>query len=134
VRSEIATEPRGSSRALTAEQQVRVGAIVADLARAGETTAVEEFLDHGVSVDQQDESGNSLLMLAAYHGNLETVKALVRRGADPDLCNVRNQSPIVGALFKGEADIVTVLKAAGADLDIGTPCARDAARMFGQPL
>lgn len=119
---------------LTDEQQLQVGQIVAGLARAGDTGALEEFLDHGVSVDQQDAVGNSLLMLAACYGHFETVAFLVRRGADPDLRNARNQSPIAGALFKGETEIVTLLRDAGADIDAGTPSARDVAELFGQTL
>lgn len=123
-----------SGSVLTSEQQLQVGRLVADLARTGDTAALGEFLDHGVSADQQDAAGNSLLMLAAYYGHPETVAALLRRGADPDLRNARNQSPLAGALVKGETEVVTVLRDAGADLDSGTPSARDVAQLFGQVL
>jgi ankyrin repeat protein len=83
-------------------------------------------------VDVRDPAGNTLLMLAAYHGHADTVAALIRHGADPDLRNDRDQSPIAGALFKGADDVVTVLLRAGADLDAGTPTARAAAAMFGR--
>lgn len=119
---------------LPPEQARKVLAIVLDLAREGRTAELAEFLDHGVGVDERDEAGNSLLMLAAYHGNPETVALLLSRGADPDIRNARDQSPIAGALFKGEREIVTLLKDAGADLDSGTPTARQAAQMFGQQL
>ena len=71
-------------------------------------------------------------MLAAYHGRPETVDALIGRGADIDLRNSRDQSPVAGALFKGEESVVRSLVAAGADLDAGTPSARAAAAMFGK--
>src|SRR5699024_3846112 len=80
----------------------------------------------------QDEDGNSLLMLAAYHGHSATVTALIEQGADVDLRNGRNQSPVAGALFKGEDDVVAVLVEAGADLDGGEPSARATAQMFGR--
>jgi ankyrin repeat protein len=73
-------------------------------------------------------------MLAAYHGRADTVALLLARGADPDLRNHRDQTPIAGALFKGEDAIVAQLKDADADLDAGTPSAHDAARMFGRAL
>ena len=79
-----------------------------------------------------DPAGNTLLMLAAYHGHAETVRDLLARGADPNLRNARDQAPIAGALFKGEDEVVTVLRQAGADLDAGTPSARVAAVMFGR--
>lgn len=119
---------------MDSSQYKRIRAIVMDLARTGDTAELSEFLDHGIGVDERDEDGNSLLMLAAYHGQVDTVALLLDRGANPDLCNNRNQSPLAGALFKGEREIVALLKEAGADLDVGTPTARQAAKMFGQEL
>ncbi|MGW9477777.1 ankyrin repeat domain-containing protein [Saccharomonospora azurea] len=121
-----------SEGGLTPEQVQRVVAIAMDLAREGDTTQLLEFLDHGLPVDVTDPSGNTLLMLAAYHGHAATVRALLDRGADPDRRNARDQSPIAGALFKGEDEVVAVLREAGADLDAGTPTARAAAVMFGR--
>ncbi len=117
---------------LSAEQTGRVIALAMDLAREGRTEELLEFLDHGLPVDSRDEQGNTLVMLAAYHGQEAAVRALVDRGADVDLRNDRDQTPVAGALFKGEEGIVTVLVAAGADLDAGTPSARAAAEMFGR--
>jgi ankyrin repeat protein len=117
---------------LTPEQTERVVAIAMDLAREGGTEQLLEFVAHGLPVDVRDPAGNTLLMLAAYHGHADTVAALIRHGADPDLRNDRDQSPIAGALFKGADDVVTVLLGAGADLDAGTPTARAAAAMFGR--
>ncbi|GGT77850.1 hypothetical protein GCM10010207_87610 [Streptomyces atratus] len=91
-----------------------------------------EFVEHGLPVDVSDAAGNTLLMLAAYHGHADTVRALVRLGADPDVCNARDQTPIAGALFKGADDVVAVLRQAGAELDTGTPTARETASMFGR--
>lgn len=117
---------------LSPEQQERVRAVAADLARQDRTDELMEFLDHGLPVDTLDAQGNSLLMLAAYNGSKATVGALLDRGADLDLRNARDQSVVAGALFKGEDEIVVLLRAAGADLDAGTPTARQAAAMFGR--
>lgn len=117
---------------LTPQQQERVLALAMDLAREGRTAELLEFLDHGLPIDITDRDGNTLLMLAAYHGRAETVEALVARGADVDLRNARDQSPVAGALFKGEEAVVRCLVAAGADLDAGVPSARAAAQMFGR--
>lgn len=103
-----------------------------DLAREGKTGELAEFLDHGLPVDALDPDRNTLLMLASYHGQEETLDMLLARGANPDIRNVRDQSPIAGALFKGEDAVVAKLLAAGADVDAGTPSARDAAKMFGR--
>lgn len=117
---------------LSPEQTARVAAVAMDLARSGDTAALLEFIDHGLPVDLHDGDGQSLLMLAAYHGHADTVAALIARGADVNLRNARDQSPVAGALFKGEDDVVAALVAAGADLDAGTPSARAAAQMFGR--
>lgn len=121
-----------NSAALTPEQTERVVALALDLAREGRTDELVEFVEHGLPVDVTDAQSNSPLMLAAYHGHADTVRALLRLGADPDLRNARDQSPVAGALFKGEEDVVAVLVEAGADLDAGTPTARAAAAMFGR--
>ncbi|HEX4701137.1 MAG TPA: ankyrin repeat domain-containing protein, partial [Pseudonocardiaceae bacterium] len=42
------------------------------------------------------------------------------------------QTPIAGAVFKGETDVVRALLAGGADPTAGQPSAVEAARMFGK--
>ena len=101
-----------------------------DFARAGDTARLRAYVEQGVPANLTDAVGNTLLMLAAYQGQAETVSALVALGADPDRTNDRGQSPMAGAIFKGADDVVRVLLAAGADPDIGTPSARATAEMF----
>ncbi|MCH7230315.1 ankyrin repeat domain-containing protein [Glycomyces sp. L485] len=101
-----------------------------DLARTGETARLLRFVDSGLPVDLVNGSGDSLLMLAAYHGHADTVRALIGRGADVERRNDRGQSPLAGAVFKDFGEVVTVLLAAGADPDAGTPSARQIAAMF----
>ncbi|MFE6890893.1 ankyrin repeat domain-containing protein [Streptomyces sp. NPDC057694] len=117
---------------LTPEQTARVVDIALDLARAGDTDQLIGFLAHGLPADTADPGGNTLVMLASYHGQAGTVRALLERGADPDRTNGRGQTPLAGALFKGADDVVTALLEAGADLDTGTPTARAAATVFGR--
>lgn len=113
-------------------EQLDIARICFDDARAGRSERLLAYLDHGVPADLTDAAGNTLLMLAAYHGHAPLVAALLARGADPDRLNDRGQSPLAGAMFKGEDDVVHALRAAGADLDAGTPTARETARMFGR--
>lgn len=103
-----------------------------DLAREGRTERLGAYIEAGVPVELTDADGNTLVMLAAYHGNAGTVQELVRLGADPNRLNDRGQSPLAGAVFKGEDLVVSVLIGAGADPDHGQPSARDTARMFGK--
>jgi ankyrin repeat protein len=60
------------------------------------------------------------------------VRALLERGADCDRANDRGQTPLAGAVFKDEREVVAALVEAGADPAAGTPSAIDAARLFGR--
>jgi hypothetical protein len=93
-----------------------------DMARSGQAETLAAYLD----------AGDTLLMLAAYHGHPAAVRALVERGAEVDRCNDRGQSPLAGAVFKGEDEVVRILVEAGADPAAGHPTATDTARMFGR--
>ena len=104
-----------------------------DLARNGETERLTAYVQEGVPVDLTDSDGNTLLMLAAYHGHADTVRALTAHGAHPNRVNDQGQSPLAGAVFKGEQDVVRALLDAGADPDLGSPTARETAAMFGRP-
>jgi ankyrin repeat protein len=100
------------------------------LARAGDTERLAAYVDAGVPANLTDGKGDTLLMLAAYHGHAETVRALVARGAEPGRPNDRGQTPLAGAVFKKEPEVVRVLLEAGADPEAGTPSAVQTARMF----
>jgi hypothetical protein len=76
-------------------------------------------------------SGNTLLMLASYHGHTPLVRLLLQHGADPNRLNDRGQSPLAGVVFKNERECVEVLLAGGADPELGEPSAIEACRVFG---
>jgi ankyrin repeat protein len=101
-----------------------------DLARQGDTATVAAYVDAGVPPNLSNDKGDTLLMLAAYHGHAETVSVLLERGADPSRGNDKGQTPIAGAVFKGETAVVRTLLEAGADPAAGQPSAIDTARMF----
>jgi ankyrin repeat protein len=101
-----------------------------DLARAGETDTLRAYVEAGVPADLTNGKGDTLLMLAAYHGHAATVRMLTELGADPDRANDRGQTPLAGAVFKKESDVVRALLDAGAEPSAGTPSAIDTARMF----
>lgn len=101
-------------------------------ARNGRVRELCGYLDLGVPVNSTDSDGNSLVMLAAYHGHPRTVLALLERDADPDRANSRGQTPLAAAVFKGEVEVVAALVAADADPYLGTPSALEAARFFGR--
>lgn len=101
-----------------------------DAAREGNTALLAGYLSAGVPATMTNAAGDSLLMLAAYHGHADTVRLILSHGGDADAANDRGQTPLAGAVFKGYPDVVQVLVDAGADPDAGTPSARAAAQMF----
>lgn len=90
------------------------------------------YLANGVDPDMSNQDGNSLLMIAAYSGNLDAFEVLLKHQADVNKLNNRHQSPLAGAIFKKEDEIIDRLITAGADPHLGTPNAVDTARMFGR--
>ncbi|MDG9719591.1 ankyrin repeat domain-containing protein [Streptomyces sp. DH24] len=111
---------------------VELATKIFDLARQGRTEALVEYVDAGVPANLTNDRGDSLVMLAAYHGHADAVRALLARGADADRINDRGQTPIAGAVFKGETEVIRALLEGGADPHAGTPSAVDTARMFGR--
>lgn len=69
-------------------------------------------------------------MLASYHGHPALVQLLLAHGANPNILNDRNQSPLAGAVFKNETAVVEALLEGGADPDLGTPSAAEAMGLF----
>jgi uncharacterized protein len=96
-----------------------------DAARRGDSATLAPMVRAGLPVNLQDHKGNTLLMLASYHGHAEMVDALLDCGADPDRRNLRGQTPLGGVAFKGYVEIAELLLDAGADLNAdqggGTP-------------
>ena len=110
---------------------LQFAAKVFNLARQGGTDILVAYVDAGVPANLSNDKGDTLVMLAAYHGHPQTVTALLKRGADPDRPNDRGQTPLAGATFKGERAVIDALLDGGADPTAGTPSALETARMFG---
>ncbi|MFI6089999.1 ankyrin repeat domain-containing protein [Streptomyces sp. NPDC051218] len=111
---------------------VELATKIFDLARQGDTAALAAYVDAGVPANLTNDSGDSLVMLAAYHGHADAVRALLERGGDANRANDRGQTPLAGAVFKGEEAVIRALLDGGADPAAGTPSAVDTARMFAK--
>jgi ankyrin repeat protein len=103
-----------------------------DAAREGNSGLLGSYLAAGAPAGLTNAAGDSLLMLAAYHGHAETVRLILQHGGDANAANDRGQTPLAGAVFKGYTEVARELLDAGADPDAGTPSARDAAQMFAR--
>lgn len=111
---------------------VELATKIFDLARQGDTAALSAYVDAGVPANLTNDSGDSLVMLAAYHGHADAVRALLERGGDANRANDRGQTPLAGAVFKGEDAVIRALLDGGADPAAGTPSAVDTAKMFAK--
>jgi ankyrin repeat protein len=88
-----------------------------DYARAGDTNVLESMVRAGLPVNLADHAGNTLLMLACYHDQIDTARMLLEHGADVDRRNSRNQTPLGGVAFKGYPAIAGLLLRHGANVD-----------------
>ncbi len=104
-----------------------------DLAREGLSEQLAELLDAGIPVNLTNSSGDTLLILAAYHRHPQLVRELLDRGADPARVNDRAQTALAAAVFRQDADAVTALLDAGADPELGPRSAVDIATFFDLP-
>jgi ankyrin repeat protein len=108
---------------------------VFELARRGDAAMLAAVIDKGVPPNLRNDKGDSLVMLAAYHGHDDAVRTLLERGADPNMRNNNGQTPLAGAAFKGFKSIIETLLDHGADVEGASPDGRTAlmvAAMFNR--
>lgn len=81
----------------------------------GETREALRLLRLGANPDAVFEDGSTALLGAARRGDVQLVKALLTRGADPSLGSDREyRSPLGCAQRNGNKEVVRLLRAAGA--------------------
>jgi ankyrin repeat protein len=114
------------------EEAVALAHTLFQAAREGDTALLRSYLNAGAPATMTNAAGDSLLMLAAYHGHAEAVQLILKHGGEANSANDRGQTPLAGAAFKGYTDVARVLLDAGADPDAGSPSARAAAQMFAR--
>lgn len=88
-----------------------------ETAREGRTADLVTYLDAGVPVDFTSPNGDTLLIMAAHQGHLETVQLLLDRGADHSRVNKHGDSALDSALMQSHDDVARALLAAGAVLE-----------------
>ena len=85
----------------------------------GGQKAVSTWLDRGGSVDAQEQTGNSLLMIASKNGHLSVVQLLLKHKASLEL-QVRGCTALWQASAHGHEKVVNILLKHGASL--GSEC------------
>ena len=90
---------------------------VFDIARSGDADELKTYNELSPNnLNNENDQGYTPLMLAAYHGNIETATYLVNHGADLN-GESKYGTPIMAAAIKGNDDIVRLLLSQGADLN-----------------
>lgn len=110
-----------TSQAASRQEFLAFAQQVFQLARSGDATTLARLLDKGLSPNMSNHKGDTLLMLAAYHGHVEATQALLQAGADPERYNDMAQTPLGAAAYKGDLPIVEALLAHGARPDFAPP-------------
>ncbi|KAF1626045.1 Ankyrin repeat and SAM domain-containing protein 4B, partial [Eudyptes chrysocome] len=77
-------------------------------------------------LNTSDEAGMTPTLLAAYHGYLEALEVVCRRGGDPDKCDIWGNTPLHHAACNGHIHCVSFLINFGANIfaldnDLRTP-------------
>ncbi|MGB3372577.1 MAG: ankyrin repeat domain-containing protein [Rhodococcus sp. (in: high G+C Gram-positive bacteria)] len=104
-----------------------------DSARSGDALWLRAFVDAGGSVELTNDKGDTLLILAAYHVQLDTVSVLLELDAEVDRVNDNGQTALAAAVFRRSESIVGALLDAGADPAAGARSANAIAQFFDLP-
>jgi ankyrin repeat protein len=81
----------------------------------GETAEAVGWLDNGVAVNGYGPAQTHGLGVAAQNGRVETVRALLGRGAEPDLVALGGWTALMAGAMMGHLGVVKALVEAGAD-------------------
>jgi ankyrin repeat protein len=88
-------------------------------ARNGDTRSIHALAKQGADVNAADGVNSWTPLEHAIHKHqVESVKALLDAGADPNLTDPRGVTPLMMAAGYGYTDIVTILLKRGADMKL----------------
>ncbi len=99
------TDPQGSSLLMIA-------------ARGNNLELVRFLIDNRANPRLKNRYGDTALMIAALQGHTEIVRLMVERKIDP---NHGGWNPLHYAAFEGRAEIISLLLAGGADINLKAP-------------
>ncbi|MCP9237638.1 ankyrin repeat domain-containing protein [Lewinella sp. JB7] len=105
--------------------------------RNGDVAEVKDMLARQPELQHaRDQRGSTPLVLATYLENLDTTRALVEAGADPDTKDGTGNTPLMGVCFKGNLAIARYLLERGANPSVRNATGGTAltfAAMFNRP-
>ena len=77
--------------------------------KEGDVTEMKSTLPRWFSVDSRNTTGRTPLMNAASKGNVQAVKSLIKRGADPSLTDCKGWNMLHFAAEGGDTDIISLI-------------------------
>ena len=77
--------------------------------KEGDVTEMKSTLPRGFSVDSRNTTGRTPLMNAALKGNVQAVKSMIKRGADPSLTDYKGWNMLHFAAEGGDTDIISLI-------------------------
>ncbi len=93
---------------------------VFNLAEDGNLEKLKLHMGRGFNIHTIDAKGFTLLHLAAGHGQLDTVKYLVKEGAEKEATTPDNLTPYMLAYRNGWNEVTKFLESQGCSTDLGT--------------
>ena len=78
-------------------------------AEKGDVTEMKSTLPRWFSVDSRNTTGRTPLMNAALKGNVQAVKSMIKRGADPSLTDYKGWNMLHFAAEGGDTDIISLI-------------------------
>ena len=115
---EVAPAPRPAGVVVTPEVAVKLRQIAFQAARDGDAVTLAAYLNAGRPVNEPNARGDTLLTVAAYHGQQAAVELILARPkVEVDARNGMGLTALAAAAFKGYVGISKVLVAKGADVN-----------------
>ncbi|MCF6338719.1 MAG: ankyrin repeat domain-containing protein [Gammaproteobacteria bacterium] len=78
-------------------------------ARSNDVVVLKEFIEAGFPVDIVNNKGYTALMVATYHGHTEAFNYLVSQKANTCAADMRGNTVLMAAIFRGEFSLAKKL-------------------------
>ena len=98
----------------SAQQATDPDAVLVAMIKEGRNSEVLARLQAGLSLEYRDNTGATLLSLAARHGNVELIQSLLAAGAELEATDNVSRTPLMWAAQSKNVEAVRVLLDAGA--------------------
>ncbi|EQC31230.1 hypothetical protein SDRG_11153 [Saprolegnia diclina VS20] len=100
--------------------------------KASPLSIVEKLLEtDDVDMDARNDNGETALLIAVKNGSMDHVKCLLTKGADAELCDKNDRSPLMFAAEQGKLELIELLMEHLDDLPAGEVFFRSGRFVYG---